>query len=100
MSIAKISELLTLLIKKIGIEGFTAYQIKHASTIKLAEMGKQESDLNIFTNYAPDFISARNYYICSQKASKRYRSVISDYQSPLGESRFYFNERLLIIMDE
>ncbi|KAA6397813.1 MAG: hypothetical protein EZS28_006660 [Streblomastix strix] len=42
MSIAKISELLTLLIKKIGIEGFTAYQIKHASTTKLAEMEKQK----------------------------------------------------------
>jgi site-specific recombinase XerD len=39
MSIAKISELLTLLIKKIGIEGFTAYSIKHASTTKLAAMG-------------------------------------------------------------
>ncbi|KAA6364271.1 MAG: hypothetical protein EZS28_040202, partial [Streblomastix strix] len=63
MSIAKISELLTLLIKKIGIEGFTAYSIKHASTTKLAELGIQERDLNIFTNHAPDSKSARNYYV-------------------------------------
>lgn len=63
MSIAKISELLTLLIKKIGIEGFTAYSIKHASTTKLAAMGIQERDLNMFTNHAPDSKSARNYYV-------------------------------------
>ncbi|KAA6390578.1 MAG: hypothetical protein EZS28_013893 [Streblomastix strix] len=35
MSIKKISELLTLLIKKSGIEGFTAYSIKRASIFKL-----------------------------------------------------------------
>ncbi|KAA6386512.1 MAG: hypothetical protein EZS28_017959 [Streblomastix strix] len=63
ISIAKISELLTLPIKKIGIEGFTTYSIKHASAIKLAEMGIQERDLNIFTNYTPDSKPARNYYV-------------------------------------
>ncbi|KAA6328116.1 MAG: hypothetical protein EZS28_053753, partial [Streblomastix strix] len=63
MSIAKISELLILLIKKIGIEGFTAYSIKHASTTKLAAMGIQERDLNMFTNHASDSKSARNYYV-------------------------------------
>ncbi|KAA6355674.1 MAG: hypothetical protein EZS28_048800 [Streblomastix strix] len=61
MSNAKISELLTLLIKKIGIEGFSAYSIKLASTTKLAAMGIQERDLNMFTNHAPDSKSARNY---------------------------------------
>ncbi|KAA6378179.1 MAG: hypothetical protein EZS28_026293 [Streblomastix strix] len=65
MSVAKISELLTLLIKKIGIGGFTAYSIKHASTTKLAELGIQERNLNIFTNHAPDSKSARNYYVFS-----------------------------------
>ncbi|KAA6327163.1 MAG: hypothetical protein EZS28_053848, partial [Streblomastix strix] len=63
MSIAKISELFTLLIKKIGIEGFTTYSLKHASTSKLAEMGIQERDLKMFTNHAPDSKSARNYYV-------------------------------------
>ncbi|KAA6401071.1 MAG: hypothetical protein EZS28_003392 [Streblomastix strix] len=63
MSITKISELLTLLIKKIGIEGLTTYSIKHASTTMLAEMGLQERDLNVFTNHAPDSKSARNYYV-------------------------------------
>ncbi|KAA6370987.1 MAG: hypothetical protein EZS28_033485, partial [Streblomastix strix] len=47
----------------IGIEGFTAYSIKHASTTKLAAMGIQERDLNMFTNHAPDSKSARNYYV-------------------------------------
>ncbi|KAA6387111.1 MAG: hypothetical protein EZS28_017364 [Streblomastix strix] len=63
MSIAKISEFLTLLIKKIGIEGLTAYSIKHASTIKLAEMGIQERDLNLFTNHATNSRSERNCYV-------------------------------------
>ncbi|KAA6369083.1 MAG: hypothetical protein EZS28_035391 [Streblomastix strix] len=63
MSIAKISELFTLLIKKIGIEGFMAYSIKHISTTKLAEIGIQERVLNMFTNHAPDSKSARNYYV-------------------------------------
>ncbi|KAA6384961.1 MAG: hypothetical protein EZS28_019512 [Streblomastix strix] len=63
MSIAKISELLSLHIKKIGIERFTAYSIKHASTTKLAVMRIQERDLNLFTNHAPVSMSARNYYV-------------------------------------
>ncbi|KAA6356283.1 MAG: hypothetical protein EZS28_048190, partial [Streblomastix strix] len=63
MSIVKISELLTLPIKKIGIEGFTMYTINLTSITKLAEMGIQERDLNMFTNHAPDSKSARNYYV-------------------------------------
>ncbi|KAA6364213.1 MAG: hypothetical protein EZS28_040259, partial [Streblomastix strix] len=63
MPISKISELLTFLIKKIGIEGFTTYPIKYAFATMLAEMGIQERDLNIFTNHAPDSKSARNYYV-------------------------------------
>ncbi|KAA6397243.1 MAG: hypothetical protein EZS28_007229 [Streblomastix strix] len=63
MSIAKISELLTLLIKKIGIDGFDAYSIKHAYTTKLAEMVIKERDLNMFTNHELDSKSARNYYV-------------------------------------
>ncbi|KAA6397676.1 MAG: hypothetical protein EZS28_006797, partial [Streblomastix strix] len=63
ISIAKISELLTLLIKKIGIEGFTAYSIKHTSTTKFAAMVIYKRDLNMFTNHTPDSKSARNFYI-------------------------------------
>ncbi|KAA6382554.1 MAG: hypothetical protein EZS28_021917, partial [Streblomastix strix] len=63
VSVAKISELLSLLINRIGLEGFTAYSIKHASTTKLAEMGTQERDLNIFKNQAPDSKSAHNNYV-------------------------------------
>ncbi|KAA6359163.1 MAG: hypothetical protein EZS28_045311 [Streblomastix strix] len=62
MSNVKIFELLILPIKKLGIQGFTAYSIKHASTTKLAAMGIQERDLNMYTNHAPDTKSARNYY--------------------------------------
>ncbi|KAA6384236.1 MAG: hypothetical protein EZS28_020233 [Streblomastix strix] len=63
MSIAKISELLTLLIKKIVIDGFDAYSIKHAYTTKLAELGIQERDLNMFTKHELDSKSERNYYV-------------------------------------
>ncbi|KAA6383115.1 MAG: hypothetical protein EZS28_021356 [Streblomastix strix] len=63
MSIAKISELHTIPIKKIEIEGFTAFSIKHASIPNPAEMRIQEKDLNIFTNHAPDSKSARAYYV-------------------------------------
>ncbi|KAA6374225.1 MAG: hypothetical protein EZS28_030249, partial [Streblomastix strix] len=63
MSIAKILKFLILLIKKIGIDGFTAYSIKHASTTKLAAMGIQEREMNIFTFHGPDYKSARNYYV-------------------------------------
>ncbi|KAA6364519.1 MAG: hypothetical protein EZS28_039954 [Streblomastix strix] len=63
MSIAKISEFLNPLIKKIGIECFTPYSIKHASTTKLASFGVNERDLNVCTNHAPDSKSTKNYYV-------------------------------------
>ncbi|KAA6373849.1 MAG: hypothetical protein EZS28_030622 [Streblomastix strix] len=62
-SIAKISELLTILHKKIVIMGFTAYSIKHVSTTKFVPLGIQERDLNVLTNNAPDSKTVCNYYV-------------------------------------
>ncbi|KAA6342004.1 MAG: hypothetical protein EZS28_052422 [Streblomastix strix] len=57
------SEFLTLPIKSIGTNGFTANSVKHASAAKLAAMGLQERDLNFFMNHEPDSKSAQNYQI-------------------------------------